>query len=173
MKNKVIILNGNIGSGKSTVANILSGITNIPIHAIDDYRIKYSDGTINGENYVWMRFLNETRNIPIFIFDSTGISKKVPEIAKNKEIFNLFIDTNEKMCLKRFILNERNIPYPYHYSTTEESISNMHVILHRNSNKYDYVIKNSKEGVSNILLPAEKLISDKIFSKFINKETYV
>jgi len=52
-----ILIVGNIGSGKSSLAHALSEATGFPYISIDDCRRVHSDGSASGEALAWSYFL--------------------------------------------------------------------------------------------------------------------
>ena len=53
-----ILLIGTLGSGKTTVAQRLARDTGFPYASIDGCRIRYGDGTVDGEERTWENFLH-------------------------------------------------------------------------------------------------------------------
>ncbi len=61
IKPRKILLIGTLGSNKTTIAQQLARDTGFPYESIDGCRIRYSDGTVEGEERAWEQFLAECR----------------------------------------------------------------------------------------------------------------
>ena len=57
IKPQKILIIGTLGSGKTTIAELLAQDTGFPYASIDDCRIRYGDGTISGEERAGDHFL--------------------------------------------------------------------------------------------------------------------
>ena len=68
---KILIL-GNIGAGKTTVAKQLQQKIGYELCPIDDFRKEYGDGTVTGEYLALYHFLKECSNNRNAILEFTG-----------------------------------------------------------------------------------------------------
>jgi hypothetical protein len=113
---KILII-GNIGSGKSTVAEELSRTFGWPHASIDHYRRQAGDGTAAGECAAWCAFLRAAQHGPSSIIEFSGsgpmvhlvhralVDSGVPTLA-------LWIITCSKICLERTSDRAWTTPYP-------------------------------------------------------------
>jgi len=121
---KTILLIGNMYSGKTTLAKELEKKTKFKRFSIDDYRIKYGDGTVPGENKAWDKLYKDAVIAKYCILDSTGLSKQIDTRIWGM-IFKIgilckLVDLNE-----RRIKEDHRVPFPYNFTDIEESMQRM------------------------------------------------
>lgn len=122
-----IFVVGNINSGKSYTVKKLSQIfPDYPVLAIDQYRIKYADGSIEKEEATRKRFANDIIQNKDAIIEFTGGSNItdlfMDKIRQNSSVV-LEIKANIGDCLKRIEDKDFSIiPYPTYTETIEETI---------------------------------------------------
>jgi len=143
---KKIFLCGNMCSGKTIVAHMICKELKIPVFSIDDFRRMYnSQVNIPGEHYAWTQFLKIIDSTPrSAIIESTGLSKQLRgwRMENQNRLINILVKASPEACIKRYSKRSTYIPFPYNYSTTEESIIKMDTML--NAIPYDLVILNNK-----------------------------
>lgn len=126
-----IFLTGPRGVGKSTLSLEMLNILNFrnrdiyKYFSIDEYRIKYSDGSLEGEKLAYMRFIGDCgiHDEQNCIIECTGRSIYFPELMQQIDLslsFFLFCDFEERQ--KR--IQERSkapVPFPYIFNDKKDS----------------------------------------------------
>lgn len=114
---KVLIF-GNLASGKSYLANnIIQAIPSIELLAIDDFRRKIGDGTMEKEIQAKQAFLDSIKPNKFQLIEATGLGdtgEAIANILKNNEELKLIIilKTPIEVCLDRLSKRVWDIPYP-------------------------------------------------------------
>ena len=115
MKPQKILLIGTLGSGKTTVAQLLARDTGFPYASIDTCRIRYGDGTVEGEERAWENFLALCRSPHRESWNSaawapmwwkSGITFSAPQIPVSVIWLVLPPDT----CIARASQRQKKIP---------------------------------------------------------------
>ena len=83
IKPQKILIIGTLGSGKTTVAQRLARDTGFPYASIDSCRIRYGDGTVEGEERAWENFLAICRKPAPGILEFCGMGPHVVEVRDN------------------------------------------------------------------------------------------
>lgn len=123
---KILVL-GNINSGKShCIEKITKIFPKYQVIKIDDYRIRYGDGTIAKENYTVQQFITDALLIENCIIECTGlglIGKRLKEALSQKFFIVLKIEEDLDICLER-LKNKSfdDIPYPNYEESIRDSI---------------------------------------------------
>jgi len=120
---KVIVF-GNLASGKSCLSDkIRNEIPSFEYLAVDDFRRKIGDGTMEKEFEAKQTFLNNIKLDKLQLIEATGLGDTGETIAnilkESSELkFILILKTPLEICLER--LNKRvwDIPYP---ATTKQA----------------------------------------------------
>lgn len=125
----MVIVIGNTNSGKSTFIKRIKKRSNLKIFSVDDYRLKFSDGSIKGEIDSLNTFLsdlvislNMNERVIVEIGGIGPLADKLLYIINHKKIptFIFYLVTDEKI-LKRRIENEKKLtPVPIAYLTIEK-----------------------------------------------------
>lgn len=129
---------GNINSGKSSFAkNIQLYLKNkgleYPILSIDDFRIKYGNGSQKRENIAQHKFylsIKETKNAIIEMVGFGNIGTKVIKSLDKNSCVVIYIQSSLKTCLNRLNIKKKilkNIPYPESINNIEQTIQNLNV----------------------------------------------
>ena len=85
MKNTVIAITGNVATGKSTIARLLSSQTGIPVYDIQEYRDRvYGPGKV-GTLRRWELLTSEIRHNKVAILESSGLSVYEGKVYKHFE----------------------------------------------------------------------------------------
>jgi predicted kinase len=114
---KVLIF-GNLASGKSYLAEQIQIATPIFEYlAVDDFRRKIGDGTMEQEKIAKNNFLNSIKRNCSQLIEATGLGDtgiKIADKLKNtNEIKNIVIlKTPLEICLERLKCRVGNVPYP-------------------------------------------------------------
>jgi adenylate kinase family enzyme len=98
----IIIIAGNIASGKSTLANYIANTHNLHIIGIDKYRNKYQD-----EFQSRQAMLQDIKLYPSFVYETTTANQAHPlfmdEIRKKgTPIFTILVICRQETCLERY-----------------------------------------------------------------------
>lgn len=135
---KIFVI-GNIASGKTTLCNRIMGVySNYSYMAIDDYRRRYGNGTLSGEEASVSKFIEAIFNCRDCIVEFSGLGAIAESIRKEllnrKEKAVLFIcSRTDDECMASSKKRDYSlIPYPMEYS----SIETPEETIRRNSNLY-------------------------------------
>jgi len=113
-----IIVFGNLASGKSYLSEkIHNEIPNIEYLAVDNFRRKIGDGTMEKEIEAKQTFLNRIKLDKLQLIEATGLGDTGETIAKilkeSKEFkFIVILKTPLEICLERLNTRVWDIPYP-------------------------------------------------------------
>ncbi len=121
---KVLII-GNIGSGKSTIMEVLQEMLGFKTVQIDKLRIEYSDGSFAGEYLAWSKFLEACENSldMVLEFSGAGVHRHAVKQALSKSAFKvIFVSTSVNTCLKRVNAVQPLTPYPWKSNINETII---------------------------------------------------
>ncbi|MBC8315253.1 MAG: hypothetical protein H8E51_07095 [Bacteroidetes bacterium] len=125
---KTIILIGNMYSGKTTFAKALEKEIEFKRFSIDDYRIKYGDNTVPGENLAWDMLYKEALKAKNCILDTTGLSKQIDSRIWGS-IFKIGIICKIVELHERRVKEDHRVPYPYNFTDVEESMYRMQKLV--------------------------------------------
>lgn len=122
-----VLVCGNINSGKSYCIDLLTKIyPDFSIIQIDEWRKKYSDGTLEGEQKARQEFINAVINIENTFVELSGVGplgKALSKEIESKSFIVLYIKESAEICLKRLPSKEfSNTPYPKFSETIEDTI---------------------------------------------------
>ena len=129
--NEKIFLIGGVCSGKTTICNILKNSFGFKYLAIDNYRQKFGDGSLEGEKLAYQKFIQDVNSIesesPIVV-ECSGLSQYFEELeTKNCFIFHLEVSEMEAKYrqVQRGLSGYLAPPFPYHFNkiTTFEDYS--------------------------------------------------
>jgi hypothetical protein len=129
-KMKILII-GTLGVGKTTLAGALSQETGYPYVSIDECRIRYSDGTHDGEDAAWHYFLIACRNPSPAILEFSGGGTHVYEVrdallSSGITIKIIWIDIPHDLCIMRASKREIDIPAPFVWAEIDYSVPAIH-----------------------------------------------
>lgn len=130
MQRKILII-GTLGSGKTTLALALSQETGYPYTSIDDCRIRYSDGTSDGEDAAWHYFLMACRDPSPGILEFSGGGPHADEVhdallSSGIPVAVIWIDMPHDLCIERASKREIVIPAPFVWAPIEYSVPAIH-----------------------------------------------
>ena len=115
---KIFIIGG-VCSGKTTICNILKNSFGFVYLAIDDYRLNFSDGSLQGEKLAYQKFIKDVNSIesekPIVI-ESSGLSQYFDELETVRRfIFHLEVSELEAKFrqVERELSGYKKVPFPY------------------------------------------------------------
>ena len=120
--NEKIFFIGAVCSGKTTVAKILKNVFGFVYLAIDDYRVKFGDGSLEGEKLAYQHFIQDVNSIeselPIVV-ECTGLSQYFEEL-ETKNCFIFHFEVSELEAKFRQVERHQNgylaPPFPYHFN---------------------------------------------------------
>lgn len=129
-KMKILII-GTLGAGKTTLARTLSHETGYPYTSIDDCRIRYSDGTIVGEETAWHYFLKACSAPFPAILEFSGGGPSVCQVrdallSSEIPVAIIWIDCPHDPCIERATKRVKNIPAPYAWAPIDYSVPAIH-----------------------------------------------
>lgn len=114
---KVLIF-GNLASGKSYLANkVIREIPEVEFLAIDEFRRRIGDGTMEKEIEAKQSFLSSIKPEKFQLIEATGLGDTGEALANilknNKELkFIIVLKTPIEICLERLKKRVWDIPYP-------------------------------------------------------------
>jgi len=125
-KMKILII-GTLGAGKTTLARTLSGETGFPYISIDGCRIRYSDGTIDGEETAWRYFLKACSDPSPAILEFSGMGPyaclvRDALLSSKMPVAIIWIDFPHDLCIERASKREIIIPAPYIWAPIDYSV---------------------------------------------------
>jgi hypothetical protein len=127
---KILIL-GTLGSGKTTLAEYLTRNTGFPYSSIDECRIRYGDGTGEGEDCAWEHFLKICGSSTPAILEFSGGGPHVEEVRKNLisstiPVSVIWLVLPLDTCITRALQRQKNIPAPFPWGPIEYSVPAIH-----------------------------------------------
>ena len=112
----VVHIIGNIGAGKTTLSNEMKeAFPEFKILSIDNYRLKYADGTKDGENLAWEKLLTDVQKYnednKYILLESSGTSWRIKYFPTNAIVY---VDTPIEICSERIRKRGKtNVPWCY------------------------------------------------------------
>lgn len=127
---KILII-GTLGAGKTTLARTLSGETGFPYISIDGCRIRYSDGTIVGEETAWDYFLEACSDPSPAILEFSGMGPYASQVrdallSSKMPVAIIWIDFPHDLCIERASKRESIVPAPYVWAPIGYSVPAIH-----------------------------------------------
>lgn len=113
-----ILVFGNIGSGKSTLSSVLSDKLNeFELVAIDDFRKRYGDGTMEAEQVAKRSFYGAIvpeKNQIVEVMGAGDTGETLFEIMQSlpEQKLVIILRTSLEECLSRLRERQWDIPYP-------------------------------------------------------------
>lgn len=125
-KMKILII-GTLGAGKTTLARALSHEIGHPYTSIDDCRIGYSDGTIDGEETAWGYFLKACSDPSPAILEFSGMGPYASLVrdallSSKSSVAIIWIGFPHDLCIERATKQEIIIPAPYVWAPIDYSV---------------------------------------------------
>ncbi|GAA5261793.1 AAA family ATPase [Methanocalculus sp. MC3] len=129
-KMKILII-GTLGAGKTTLARTLSDETGLPYIPIDGCRIRYSDGTIVGEETAWHYFLEACSDPSPAILEFSGMGPYACQVRdallySKLPVAIIWIDCLHDLCIDRATKREITIPAPFKWAPISYSVPAIH-----------------------------------------------
>jgi predicted nucleotidyltransferase len=118
---------GNINSGKSCCIGLLTKFyPDFSVIQIDEWRKKYGDGTLEGEQRARREFISAVTNTENAFVELSGmgpLGKDLSEKIESKYFIVLYIKENVELCLDRLSSKQlSNTPYPKFNEAIEDTI---------------------------------------------------
>jgi len=126
-----ILLIGTMGSGKTTVAEHLARDTGFSYASIDACRMKFGDGTMDGEDLAWDHFLGSCANPLPAILEFSGCGPHADEVHyalrdSGVPVTIVWLVLPVETCIIRALLRKKNVPAPYLWAPIESAIPVFH-----------------------------------------------
>lgn len=151
MRKKIITVTGNIASGKSTFCKRLAAALGYTHMAMDDYRIRYGDWTVQGDNEAKRRFKADFAMGSHIIYESIGRGSVFQHVMRHYAAFvvtRIRIETELETCLRRHYNREQTVPYPYGKGDIAAQLADIRAFLA--TQPYDYQIKSKEDETETI-----------------------
>jgi hypothetical protein len=131
LKPRKILLIGTLGSGKTTIAELLARDTGFPYASIDGCRIRYGDGTVSGEDCAWDHFLEICRRPAPGILEFSGMGPHGEEVRDNLlcsaiPVSVIWLVLPLDTCITRALQRQKKIPAPFRWAPVEYSVPLIH-----------------------------------------------
>lgn len=128
----LIVIAGNIATGKTTLINQLKKMINFDVLSIDDVRRIYNkNGTMSGEKLSWDILIDQLRLGGNYILEMTGASQHFYRcLAAYPGSTLICVLHSEKETILKNISKRKNSgytlpPMPYKFKNIDESISSI------------------------------------------------
>ena len=131
IKPRKILIIGTLGSGKTTLAELLARDTGYPYASIDTCRIHYGDGTPSGEERAWENFLAICRKPAPGILEFSGMGPHVEEVRSNLlcstiPVSVIWLVLPLDTCIARASQRQKKIPSPFPWAPVAYSVPLIH-----------------------------------------------
>ena len=106
---------------------VLAQETGLPYTSIDECRIRYDDGTGEGEERARVNFLDECRRPAPGILEFCGMGPHVVEVrddllSSTVPVLVIWLVLPLETCIARASQRQKTIPYPFPWAPVEDSI---------------------------------------------------
>ena len=123
---KILII-GTLGSGKTTLAELLARESGFPYASIDTCRIQYGDGTVYGEERAREHFLALCRKSTPGILEFSGMGPHVEEVRDNLlcsmiPVSVIWLVLPLDTCIARASQRQKKIPAPFRWAPVAYSV---------------------------------------------------
>jgi len=131
MKPQKILIIGTLGSGKTTLAELLARDTGFSYASIDGCRTRYGDGTVFGEERAWEHFLAICRKSAPGILEFSGMGPHTGEVRDNLlcstiPVSVIWLVLPLDTCIARASQRQKEIPAPYQWAPVAYSVPLIH-----------------------------------------------
>jgi hypothetical protein len=131
IKPQKILLIGTLGSGKTTIAQRLARDTGLPYESIDDCRIRYGDGTVEGEERAWENFLAACRKPAPGILEFSGMGPHAENVREDLlcsgiPVSLIWLVLPLEICIARAMQRLKKIPSPFPWAPVTYSAPLIH-----------------------------------------------
>jgi len=116
---------GNICSGKTSVAKILSEKHQIKCYSIDEYRIFYNATNFYREWQAWEKLKSDIIKEDKAILESSGLSENLTEIYKKfDKVIVILLKCSESILIQRakIRMNEKTSDIPFYLSSQKKPV---------------------------------------------------
>lgn len=132
---KLLVI-GNIGAGKSTLAAALAARLNWPFVSIDGCRLAVADGSAEGELRAWARLTRAAARPYSLVLECTGVGPQMPLLRvalreSGSRIGVLIVRTPAELCRTRASGRRTCPPYPAFGIPAEDAIGDVGAALDR------------------------------------------
>jgi hypothetical protein len=131
---KKILFIGTLGSGKTTLAELLSRDTGFPYASIDECRIRFGDGTMYGEERARDHFLEACSRPASGILEFSGVGPHAENVRNAlidsaMPVIIIWLVLPLDTCITRALQRQKNIPAPYPWGPIESSVPALHASI--------------------------------------------
>lgn len=126
-----ILFIGTLGSGKTTLAEYLVRDTGFSYASIDECRLRYADGTAEGEERAWDHFLVPCSSRAGTVLEFSGIGPHAMEVRDSlRESFVavtvIWPVLPLEICIMRAQNRQKVIPFPYPLAPVDQAVPAIH-----------------------------------------------
>lgn len=110
-----ILITGNMGSGKSHLAQKVLASKYVPYHAIDTYRREHGDGSMAQEAKARAAFLTAIQTSGPMLIECMGLGdlgQEVQEVLVDDPLTVILLQVPLATCLERLAARTWEVPYP-------------------------------------------------------------
>ena len=131
-----ILLISTLGSGKTTLAELLARDYCIPFASIDACRVRYGDGTMDGEDCAYDHFLARCKKPGPCIIEFSGIGPHVRDvrdalIQSGTPVMVVWLVLPEIVCITRTKRRRKTIAFPYFPAPPESAVPAIHAAIEK------------------------------------------
>ena len=126
-----ILFIGTLGSGKTTLADCLARDTGFPYASIDECRLRYADGTVEGEERAWDHFLCSCSQPEGTVLEFSGIGPRAMEVRdslleSSVTVTIIWPVLPLDVCIMRARNRQKVIPFPYPLAPVDRGVPAIH-----------------------------------------------
>jgi hypothetical protein len=131
IKPQKILLIGTLGSGKTTIAQQLARDAGLPYESIGDCRIRNGDGTFEGEERAWEKFLAACRKPAPGILEFSGMGPHAENVREDLlcsgiPVSLIWLVLPLEICRDRAMQRLKKIPSPFPWAPVTYSAPLIH-----------------------------------------------
>ena len=130
---KILII-GTMGSGKTTVTQIISQKTGFPCHSIDQCRREYGDGTVSGEYLAQTSFMKACSSAIGTVLEFSGCGDHYEWVGtalseSQIPVYVVWLDVPLSLCRRRIQNRENQVPFPIPWGDPVQSVFVMNLAI--------------------------------------------
>ncbi len=126
-----VLLIGTLGSGKTTLAELLARAFFIPYASIDACRVRFGDGTMTGEDCAWEHFLKLCKMPGPYVLEFSGMGPHAREVRDTlvqsaTPVLVIWLVLPADICRARARQRKKTVPFPYPLAPVEYAVPAIH-----------------------------------------------